>query len=55
MKDFGEGSALKMVKRPNRLEIKFDKSYCIAILKNNYSIIEAFPGKSIKTVYVSMS
>lgn len=55
MKDFGETSALKMVKRPSRLELKFEKSYSLAILKNIYEIIEAFPNKSIKTNYVSMS
>jgi ankyrin repeat protein len=55
MESFSLHSSLRFVKRPNRLEIKYEKPFTLAVLKNNLSIITAFPEKSIKSCYVNMS
>ena len=55
MKSFNNNCSLKFVKRPHRLDLKFEKSFCLAILKNNLALLDAFPSKQIKTAFVSMS
>lgn len=41
--------------RPHRLDLKYEKAFTIATLKNNVHILQVFPKKSIQTVHVSMS
>lgn len=47
-------SPLRFVKRPNRLELKYEKAFTLAVLKNNLTLIQAFPEKTIKTCRVYM-
>jgi ankyrin repeat protein len=55
MERFGvHHSPLRFVKRPNRLELKFEKPFTLSVLKNNFTLIQAFPEKSIRTCYVYM-
>lgn len=35
MKAFANNCSLKFVKRPHRLDLKFEKSFCLAVQKNN--------------------
>jgi len=55
MERFGAHSNLRFVKRPNRLELKYEKPFTLSVLKNNFALIQAFPEKSIRTCYVNMS
>lgn len=43
------------MKRPNRLDLRYEKSYTLAILRNNATLITSFPEKSLKTVNVCMT
>ena len=47
MKMHSIGCSLKFVKKPNRLDLKFEKSYVLSILKNNSVLLESFPPKSL--------
>ena len=47
--------SIKFLKQPNRLDLKFERSFAMALKKSKSEIIEKFPKNSIKTVYVSMS
>lgn len=51
----GHHSPLRFVKRPNRLEHKFEKPFTLSVLKNNLTLIQAFPEKTVRTCYVNMS
>jgi len=55
MKAFTNNCSLKFVKRPHRLDLKFEKSFSLAVQKNNQAIIDAFPAKQVQTAHVSMS
>ena len=55
MQKFTDNCSLKFVKKCQRLELKFEKSFTLSVLKNNTTLIHCFPSKSVKTVYVSMS
>jgi len=52
MSQFGSECSLKFVKRPIRLNLKFEKSFTMAIKKNKTEVLELFPRYSIKSVYV---
>jgi ankyrin repeat protein len=54
MKQFSSECSIKYVKRPQRLNLKFEKSFTMAIKKNKTDVLPYFPKYSIKTVYVSM-
>jgi len=54
MEKFSFHSSLRYLKSANRLEIKFEKPFTLSVLKNNLSLITAFPDNSIKTCYVYM-
>jgi len=53
MGNFGPECSLKYVKKPQRLALKFEKSFTMAVKKNKTEIFELFPKYSVKTVYVS--
>lgn len=55
MQKYNNNCSLKFVKRPQKLELKFEKSFTLAVLRNNLNIIQSFPSKTVKTVNVSMS
>ena len=46
---------LKFIKRPNRLEMRFEKPFTLSVLRNNLTLIQSFPEGSIRTCYVNMS
>lgn len=52
MSQFGPECSLKFVKRPSRLNLKFEKSFTMAIKKNKTEVLELFPRYSIKSVFV---
>ena len=40
----------------NRIELKFERSFTMAIIKNRpFQLLEVFPKNTIKPVYVSLS
>ena len=52
MSQFSPECSLKFVKRPIRLNLKFEKSFTMAIKKNKTEVLELFPRYSVKSVYV---
>jgi hypothetical protein len=55
MQKFNYNCSLKFVKRPHRLDLRFEKSFTMAVLRNNADIITSFPEKTVKTVAVCMT
>ena len=53
MAQFSAECSLKYVKRPQRLNLKFEKSFTMAVKKNKTEVLELFPRHSVKTVYVA--
>lgn len=51
-KKFHSMSSIRFITKPHRLELKYEKSFTIAIQKNNTDLLFKFPNKSIKTMYV---
>ena len=47
--------SIKFLRHPQRLNLKFERSYTMAVKKNQTDILASFPKNSIKTVYVSTS
>ena len=54
MQKYGPECSIKFVKKPHRLDLKFEKSFAMAVKKNKTDIVELFPINTIKTVYCSM-
>ena len=54
MEKFSSNGALMYVKKPNRVELRFEKAFTLSVLKNNLLLIQAFPDDTIKTCLVSM-
>lgn len=54
MQKFTPECSLKFVKKPNRLDLKFEKSFSLCIKEKKTDLLELFPAYSIKTVYCSM-
>lgn len=54
MRKFGPECSLKYIKKPQRLVLRFEKTFALAIKKNKTEALELFPPMSIKTVYTSM-
>lgn len=46
--------SLKLIKKPMRLELRFEKSFTLAVKENKQDILELFPRRSVKPAYVSM-
>ena len=55
MNKFDETCSIRMVAEPCRLDLKYARSYTMAVKKKRSMLLESFPKSSIKTVYVSMS
>jgi len=55
MEQFSVVTGLKFIKKPNRLEMRFEKPFTLSVLRNNLHLIQAFPENSIKTCIVNMS
>ena len=47
--------SLKYVKRPNKLDLKFEKAFTLALHTNSFDLVKKFPARQIKTVHVLMS
>lgn len=47
--------SIKFLRQPHRLELKYEKSFTMAVKKNRLHLLSMFPRNSVKTVYVSMS
>ena len=54
MQKYGPECSIKFVQKPHRLDLMFEKSFAMAVKKNNNDILDLFPINSIKTAYVSM-
>ena len=54
-KKYHSHSSLRFILKPHRLELKYEKSFTIAIQKNNNDLLFKFPNKSIKTMYVPLT
>lgn len=54
MQKFTPDCSLKFIKKPIRLDLKFEKSYAMAIKENKTDVLEFFPKNSIKNVYCSL-
>jgi hypothetical protein len=55
MNKYHHKCSIKFMKQPHRLELKYERSFTMAVKKNRTQLIERFPKNSVKTVYVSMS
>lgn len=55
MEKFSQNPSLRYIKKPNRLDLRFEKAFTLSVLRNNLTLIQAFPDNSIKTSYVNMS
>jgi hypothetical protein len=55
MEKFASNGSLLFVKKPNRLEHRFEKPFTLSVLRNNLFLIQAFPDNTIKTCYVNMT
>lgn len=53
-KRFHSNSSIRFILKPHRLELKYEKTFTIALQKNNNDILFKFPNKSIKTMYIPM-
>ena len=54
MQKFSPDCSLRFVKKPIRLDLKFEKSFAMAIQAKKNDVLEFFPAGSLKSVYVSM-
>ena len=54
MQKYGPECSIKFVRKPHRLDMKFEKSFALAVKKNKGDICDLFPKDSIKTVYCSI-
>lgn len=45
MAKYNDSCSLKFVKKPHRLELKFEKSFTLTVLRNNSYLIQNFPSK----------
>jgi hypothetical protein len=54
MQRYSPDCSIKFVKKPHRLDLKFEKSFALAVKKNKDELVELFPINSIKPVYVSL-
>ena len=54
MQKYGPECSIKFVKKPHRLDMKFEKSFALAVKKDKGDICDLFPKDSIKTVYCSI-
>ena len=55
MLKFSNDCSIKFLMQPQRLELKYERSFTMAVKKNRLYILTMFPRNSIRTVYVSMN
>ena len=54
MHKYSHECSIRFVKKPHRLDLKFEKSFAMAVKKNKNDILLLFPINSIKTAYISL-
>jgi hypothetical protein len=54
MSKYPNDSSLKFIKKPLRLDLRFEKSFTLAVKENKQDVLELFPRGCIKSVYVSV-
>lgn len=54
MQKYPSDCSIKFIKKPMRLELRFEKSFALAVKENKQDVLELFPNGSVKSVYVSM-
>ena len=54
MQKYPSDCSIKFIKNPMRLELRFEKSFALAVKENKQDVLELFPNGSVKSVYVSM-
>lgn len=47
-------SVLKFIKKPIRLELRFEKSFTMAVKMHKLDVLELFPKNKVRSVYVSL-
>lgn len=55
MHRFHPHSSIRFLKQHNRLDLKYERSFTMAIKKNRTDLIGKFPANTIKSVYVTLS
>ena len=55
MQLYSRNCSIRFLKEPNRLELKYERSFTMAVKKNRQHLITKFPRYSVKAVYVSCS
>jgi ankyrin repeat protein len=54
MNKFGPDCSIKFIKMPHRLDLKFEKSFAMAVQKNKNDVLLLFPPRSIHTAYIGL-
>ena len=54
MQKFSSECSLKFIKKPQRLDLKFEKSFALCVKQKKTDLLELFPPYSVKNVYCSM-
>jgi hypothetical protein len=54
MHKYGPDCSIRFIKKPLRLDLKFEKSFAMAVKKNKNDILQLFPVNSIHTAYISL-
>lgn len=54
MMKYPSDCSLKFIKKPMRLNLRFEKSFTLAVKENKQDILELFPRSTVKSCYVSM-
>lgn len=48
-------SLLRFLTKPSRLDLKFEKSFTLAVKRNSNAIIRLFPTQAVRTMYVVLN
>lgn len=55
MSRYSDDCSLKFLSEPNRISLKFEKSFTMAIKQSKDEVLNKFPAGSIKTCYINYS
>lgn len=54
MQRYGPDCSIRFIKKPHRLDLKFCKSFAMAVKRNKNEILHLFPRNSIHTAYIGL-
>ena len=54
MMKYPNDSQLKFIKKPIRIDLRFEKSFSMAVKMNRKDVLDLFPNLTIKSAYVSL-